>query len=81
VNRVVPLPELDAAVAHFTSRILARSAAVIALGKRAFYRQIDETLGAAYDSTSEVMRCNLALPDSAEGIDAFLEKRAPHWRS
>jgi enoyl-CoA hydratase/carnithine racemase len=81
VNRVVPIDELDAAVAHFTSRILARSASVIALGKRAFYRQIDESLGDAYRSTSEVMSCNLDLPDSAEGIDAFLEKRAPRWRS
>jgi enoyl-CoA hydratase/carnithine racemase len=81
VNRVVPQDELDAAVAHFTSRILARSAAVIALGKQAFYRQIDQTLDAAYDSTSEVMTCNLELPDSAEGIDAVLGKRPPRWGS
>jgi len=79
VNRVVPQDELDAAVAHFTSRILERSAAVVALGKQAFYRQIDQTLGDAYTYTSDVMTCNLELPDSAEGIDAFLEKRKPRW--
>jgi enoyl-CoA hydratase/carnithine racemase len=81
VNRVVPADELDSAVAHFTSRILARSASVIALGKRAFYRQIDERLADAYACTSEVMTCNLDLPDAAEGIDAFLEKRAARWSS
>jgi enoyl-CoA hydratase/carnithine racemase len=81
VNRVVPQDELDAAVAHFTTRILARSASVIALGKRAFYQQVDESLGDAYASTSDVMTCNLDLPDSAEGIDAFLEKRTPRWRA
>ena len=79
VNRVVPAGELDAAVAHFTGRILARSASVMALGKRAFYAQIDRTLGDAYAYASEVMTCNLADPDSAEGMDAFLEKRAPRW--
>lgn len=81
VNRVVPQDELDAAVAHFALRILERSAAVVALGKQAFYRQIDQTLGDAYAYTSDVMTCNLELPDSAEGIDAFLEKRTPRWSS
>ena len=81
VNRVVPAAELDAAVAHFTGRILARSASVMALGKRAFYAQIDRPLGDAYTYTSEVMTCNLADPDSAEGIGAFLEKRAPRWKA
>ncbi len=79
VNRVVPASELDAAVAFFTERIVARSASVMALGKRAFYAQIDRTLGDAYTYTSEVMTCNLADPDSAEGMDAFLEKRAARW--
>ena len=45
VNRVVPVAELDAAVKRFTDRIVARSAAVIALGKRAFYAQVDRPLG------------------------------------
>ena len=79
VNRVVPATELDAAVQAFTGRIAARSATVIALGKRAFYEQIDRTLGGAYTSASEAMTCNLADPDAAEGIDAFLEKRPPQW--
>jgi enoyl-CoA hydratase/carnithine racemase len=79
VNRVVPAAELDAAIRHFVDRILARSASVIALGKRAFYAQMDRTLPEAYALTSEAMTCNLADPDAAEGIDAFLEKRAPEW--
>ena len=66
VNRVVPASGLDAAVAHFTDRIVARSASVMSLGKRAFYAQIDRPLGDAYAYASEVMACNLADPDSAE---------------
>ena len=81
VNRVVPAGELDGAVAYFTERIVARSASVMALGKRAFHAQIDRPLADAYTYTSEVMTCNLADPDSAEGMDAFLEKRAARWNA
>jgi enoyl-CoA hydratase/carnithine racemase len=81
VNRVVPLANLDAVVKQFTDIINARSKAVVALGKRAFYQQIDRGLAGAYDAAGEAMACNLLEPDAAEGIDAFLGKRAPHWRS
>jgi enoyl-CoA hydratase/carnithine racemase len=79
VNRVVPAAELDSAVKAFTDRILARSAAVIALGKRAFYAQVDRPLADAYAVTSQTMALNLLEPDAAEGIDAFVEKRSANW--
>jgi enoyl-CoA hydratase/carnithine racemase len=79
VNRVVPAPELDAAVAHFATTVASRSREVVALGKRAFYEQIDRGLAAAYEAAGEPMACNLLLPDAAEGIDAFLGKRPPRW--
>lgn len=79
VNRVVPSSELDAAVKHFADIIRARSAPVVAMGKKAFYDQIDSTLAEAYDKTGRVMTCNMLEPDVREGIDAFLQKRAPHW--
>ncbi len=79
VNRVVPAAELDAAVAHFTGIILARSPAVVRLGKAAFYRQIERPLEAAYEGAGGTMAKNLTLEDAEEGIDAFLEKRSPSW--
>jgi enoyl-CoA hydratase/carnithine racemase len=79
VNRVVPADGLDAAVAHFTAIVNSRSAAVVALGKRAFYDQIDRPLAPAYDAAGGAMACNLLLPDAAEGIDAFLGRRPPRW--
>jgi enoyl-CoA hydratase/carnithine racemase len=81
VNRVVPAAELDAAVEAFTRIITARSRVVIAAGKQAFYRQIDLGLAPAYDVAGEAMACNLLEPDAHEGIDAFVEKRAPKWES
>lgn len=80
VNRVVPASGLDAAVKDFTDLIKARSPAVVALGKRAFYQQIDHGLADAYELASEAMACNLLEPDAAEGIDAFLGKRVPLWQ-
>ncbi|MBV8053137.1 MAG: enoyl-CoA hydratase [Acidobacteriaceae bacterium] len=80
VNRVVPADKLDAEIRRFTEIILSRSGATIRFGKQAFYGQIDRPLGAAYDVASEVMSCNLLLEDAAEGIDAFLQKRAASWR-
>jgi enoyl-CoA hydratase/carnithine racemase len=79
LNRVVPAASLDAEVARFTSIILARSGKVVATGKRAFYRQIDQPLAGAYATTGETMACSVLEPDAAEGIDAFLEKRPARW--
>ena len=80
VNRVVPVDALDAAVRHFTGIITARSAATIAVGKQAFYAQIEQPVAAAYDATSGVMASNMQFDDASEGIDAFLAKRTPVFR-
>ncbi len=81
VNRVVPAGELDAAIAEFTRRISARSASVIANGKKAFYRQVDMGLAAAYDYAGDVMAKSLLEADADEGIAAFIAKRTPNWES
>jgi enoyl-CoA hydratase/carnithine racemase len=79
VNKVVPADELDRAVESFIETIIARSPAAIRLGKEAFYAQVDRPLDAAYEGASETMACNMMLDDAAEGIDAFLGKRAATW--
>ena len=79
VNSVVPAERLDAEVRRFADAVVTRSAEVIALGKRAFYRQADMGLEDAYALATETMTCNLMLPDSAEGIAAFTARRAPKW--
>jgi enoyl-CoA hydratase/carnithine racemase len=79
VNRVVPASELDDTVRSLAQTIARKSASVVALGKRAFYRQIEQTMSDAYDLAGETMACNMLDPDAAEGIDAFLGKRPPRW--
>ena len=79
INRAVPPDQLDAAVLHYVERITARSARVIGLGKRGFYSQVELGLADAYRLAGAAMTCNLGYDDAAEGIDAFVGKRAPVW--
>jgi enoyl-CoA hydratase/carnithine racemase len=80
VNRVVPAAELATATRALAEQIAAASPLVVAMGKQAFYRQIDLPLHDAYVYTSEVMVANAQLEDGQEGMCAFLEKRKPTWR-
>ena len=80
INRVVSGGELDAETRRFTDVILARSPAVIRLGKQAFYRQIEAPIAEAYALTTETMACSALLEDAAEGMDAFIRKRPAVWR-
>jgi len=81
VNRVVPLPELDQAVAALARRVAAHSPAVVKLGKQFFYEQVEKGIADAYALASEGMACNMMLEDAAEGIDAFIAKRPPDWKN
>jgi enoyl-CoA hydratase/carnithine racemase len=80
VNRVVPADALGAEVDALARRIAGKSALTLAIGKEAFYRQADLDLDAAYRYAGEAMTRNLLARDAEEGIDAFLEKRVPHWQ-
>lgn len=79
VNRAVEPAELDGTVADLARLIAGKSPLTVAIGKEAFYRQVDLDLQAAYDYASEVMTRNMLARDAEEGIDAFLEKRQPTW--
>jgi enoyl-CoA hydratase/carnithine racemase len=80
VNRVVPAGgALDEALA-MARQIASKSPATVAIGKRAFYDQVEVSLQEAYTQTAEVMVRNMMLRDAEEGIGAFIEKRAPQWK-
>jgi enoyl-CoA hydratase/carnithine racemase len=79
VNRVVPAPELDAAIGGLVDAIARSSSLTVGIGKRAFYDQIDLDEARAYDLTKTVMSMNMLAADAQEGICAFLEKREPTW--
>lgn len=80
INRVVAPEALAATVHDVTARIATKSGRVVAIGKEAFYRQANMTLDDAYAYAAQVMTRNMLLPDAAEGIGAFIDKRQPSWR-
>ena len=80
LNKVVPAEELDAAVEALTAKITSKSPLTLTIGKEAFYRQLEQPMEDAYTYASAVMTRNMLARDAREGIDAFIEKRAPVWK-
>jgi enoyl-CoA hydratase/carnithine racemase len=80
VNRVVPAERLAEETMKLAQQIGSASAAVVALGKEAFYRQLPLDYPDAYQCAQEVMVRNALVDDAQEGMRAFLEKRTPKWR-
>lgn len=79
VNEVVDDDRLDEAVADLLGRATRGSAFSKALGKKAFYEQVNMSEADAYAFASTVM-AEAAVGDAAqEGITAFLEKRHPNF--
>jgi len=81
INRVVPAEALRAETLKLAQQIAGKSRATVAIGKEAFYRQLEMPLSAAYDYASEVMTRNMLEADAEEGICAFIDKRDPKWQA
>ena len=79
VNRVVAAEALDAEVAALVDRIVAKPREAIAMGKALFYRQLETGMESAYQLAGQTMACNMAHDVAQEGVQAFIEKRAPNW--
>lgn len=79
INRIVAPEKLEEEVMALARRIGRASSRTLAVGKPAFYRQLDMDRPSAYKMAQMVMVENLLDQDAQEGIHAFLENREPHW--
>ena len=79
INQAVPAAELQSATRRLAEQVAGASSLVVALGKQAFYTQIDLDQPKAYAYAKEVMSMNALAADAQEGIGAFLGKRAACW--
>jgi enoyl-CoA hydratase/carnithine racemase len=79
VNRVAEAGELDAELERLVAAIVAKPRPAVAMGKALFYRQIEQGITAAYETAVETMACNMMDESALEGVQAFIEKRAPNW--
>ncbi len=80
VSRVVPGPELDAAIDETVAALAAKSPATLKLGRDAFYAVADMDFDAALEHLQNGLTAVALTEDAAEGIAAFLDKRQPEWR-
>jgi enoyl-CoA hydratase/carnithine racemase len=79
VNRVVPADHVMQEAMSMAETIASKSPLTVAIGKEAFYRQLELDLSGAYDYAADVMVRNMLARDAEEGINAFIEKRPPRW--
>ena len=79
VNRVVTADALDAEVASLVDRLLSKPREALAMGKALFYRQLETGMESAYQLAGQSMACNMVHEVAQEGVQAFIEKRTPHW--
>ncbi|GAB3191592.1 enoyl-CoA hydratase [Hydrogenophaga aquatica] len=80
VNRVVAADALDTELDKLLGAILAKPREAIALGKAVFYQHRETGIEAAYQLAGHTMACNMAHAVAQEGVQAFIDKRAPSWR-
>lgn len=79
VTDVVSCEELDARVGVICDAIKNKSRAVVELGKKFFYAQLNMDIKTAYDLGGQTMVSNLGMKDGVEGIQSFVEKRKAKW--
>ena len=80
VNRVVPAPDLDAAVAEIAGRLAKKSPAILKLGRDSFYRQQDMDFRSALEYLQSQLSLVTLSEDAREGVAAFFEKREPDFK-
>lgn len=79
VNRVVPMDELMPAAKELARKIAAKSAAALKLAKTAINHGMQTNLESGLKYEYELYSLSLSLEDKLEGVNAFLEKRAPKF--
>jgi len=81
VNRVCPASELDAQVENLVCAILDKPREAVRVGKALFYQQREMGIESAYQLAGQTMACNMVHDVAQEGVQAFIDKRAPSWRA
>lgn len=81
VNRVVDLQGLDEEVNALLQAVLSKPRQALAMGKQLFYAQAEVGIEAAYQLAGQTMACNMVDAVAQEGVQAFIEKREPTWRT
>lgn len=80
VQRLVTVDELDATVDALAVELASKSPIIMRWGRDAFYRVLEMDADAALSYLQSMLTVTSQTEDSAEGVAAFAEKRAPQWK-
>ena len=80
INQAVPGDALAQTTADLAQLVASKLGAAVKIGKEAFYAQSEMSIEDAYDYAGQVMVENMLYRDTAEGMEAFIEKRTPDWQ-
>ena len=75
VNRVVESTRLDAEVSELATRIAARPATAVRLGKQFFHRQLEMGVDAAHQLAAETMAANLQDEETRALVRGFVARQ------
>ena len=79
INQVVSKENLEAATEQLARQIAEASRFALAVGKKGFYSQVDQTDLSAMEYATRTMAMSLTAEDAQNGIAAFLAKQPPKW--
>lgn len=79
VTRVTTAEALTATTMELAAKLATKLPSALAIGKQVFAAQSGLPLADAYAAATPLMVENLMNADTDEGLQAFIEKRAPRW--
>ncbi|MDD2619884.1 MAG: enoyl-CoA hydratase-related protein [Syntrophomonadaceae bacterium] len=80
INKVVPSEKLEEETMNMARKIAAKSPLGVQLGKKSFYKMSDLEYAKAMELANNHFIMLANTEDAHEGVDAFLNKRAPEWK-
>jgi enoyl-CoA hydratase/carnithine racemase len=79
INKVVSADRLVSETLALASKIAEKSPLAVRMGKKSFYKMEDLDYEKAYEMVGNHFALLCSTADAHEGVDAFLNKRAPKW--
>ncbi len=80
VNKVFPAAELMAAVRKFAQQLISKGAVALELAKKVIDGGYEADLTSALALEAKAFALCFGTEDRTEGVNAFLEKRQPHFK-
>jgi methylglutaconyl-CoA hydratase len=79
VHQVVPMAQLDDAVAAYVNEALSASPTAVARAKALIPRVLGRAPADVIDVTADAIAAQRVSPEGQDGLKAFLDKRTPGW--